>query len=148
MRVKGTLTYTHKGTHNTLHRRKLEVCVFENNGTGFTSQLHQDRLQVLARCGGYDPSNGRTSCKVDFLYRRMLNQRGRHFSSVLRPMGKDIENPVGKTCFFENRSNDPVAARGKLGAFQYDGVTGRQGIRNRSEAKKVGGVPEIISIVG
>lgn len=147
MSVKGDLTYTHKGTYNTLHRRKLEVCVFENNSTRFTSQFHQDRLQVLARRGGYDPSNGRASCEVDFLYRRMLNQRGRHFGSVLRPMGQDIENPIGKTCFFENRSNDPVAARGKLGAFQYDGVPGRQGIRNRSEAKKISGVPEIISML-
>lgn len=64
----------------------------------------------------------------------MLNQRSRHFGSVLRPMGKNIENTIGKTCFFENRANGPVTARGKLGTFQYDGVTSREGIRNRSKA--------------
>lgn len=72
----------------------------------------------------------------------MLNQRGRHFSSVLGPMGHNVENAIGKTCFFEDRSNGPVATRGKFGAFQYDGITSREGKRDRSEAKKVGSIPE------
>lgn len=141
MKIEGDSTYVQKGPQNTLLRRKLEVRIFENNGIGFTSQFHQNWLQVLARCGGYDTPNGCASCKVDFLDCRMLNQCGCHLGGILRPMGKNIEYPIGKACFFEDRSNDPVAARGKLGAFQHDGVTSRQGVRNRSEAKKVGRIP-------
>lgn len=72
----------------------------------------------------------------------MLNQRSRHLGSVLRPMGKNVENTIGKTCFFENRANGPVTARRKLGAFQYDRITSCEGVRNRSKAKEVCGIPE------
>ena len=88
-----------------------------------------------------------TSGKVDLAHSRVRDKRIGHGRSIRGLVVDDIHAANGKTSFPVYITKSPEAFGGEFGAFQDDGVSGREGKDNGAGSENVRGVP-IISSAG
>jgi len=103
-----------KRAHSATCRGLFHVGVFEDDGTRFSTQLKQKRLDVLPRQTGDDASDKSTTSEIDLLNRGMRNQGFCHRSGIRRSVINDVETTVRQPSLSKDVADCPENARAQL----------------------------------
>lgn len=128
-------------TQGALEGGFLEIGVLADNGAGFTTQLHQAGLQLLAGLGGKDAAHSGGTGEVDLLDGRVFNEGIGDVGSVRGLVVDDVQATGGQTSLVEDVSDGPETARRQLAALENDRVSCSQSIGACAHAEDVGTVP-------
>ena len=101
-------------TRNAFLRRLFQVRICKDNGRSFSSQFHQDWLEVLPAELSDDSAYCRTSDEFNFPDGWMRNQSLGNRSSILTTGLDDVDHTIGQASLLEDFNQQTVSFRASL----------------------------------
>lgn len=104
-------TYVHEGSKRAAHSGLVEVRIVQNNGRGLSTQLQQDRLDVLAGGRGDNGTHIGATSEVDLADGRVGNKSSCDSRGIRCLVENDVQASGRKTGLAEDITEGPEALR-------------------------------------